>query len=62
LTLTVLPLGADSVTVKVRFVVPLLPSVAVTSSIERLGASSSSVMVTVPTQEMQPALFGVIVI
>ena len=47
-TATVLPLAAESVTVRVAVVEPELPSVAVASLIDNEGAGSSSVIITVP--------------
>ena len=45
--MTVLPDAAESVTVKFTFVEPLSPSVTLTSPIDRPGAPSSSVTVSV---------------
>ena len=46
--MTVFPLAAESETVNVAVVVPALPSATVTSSIDRVGATSSSVIVPAP--------------
>ena len=59
-TVTVCPLAAESVTVKVAVVVPALPSVTVTSSIDRVGGASSSVMVPAPEPSAIVALAGLV--
>ena len=56
--MTVFPLAAESETVNVAVVVPALPSVTVTSSIDRVGDASSSVMVPVPEPSAIVALPG----
>jgi hypothetical protein len=50
------PLTVLSVTVKVAFVVPALPSVTVTSLTERAGDGSSSTIV--PAPESSPTVAG----
>jgi hypothetical protein len=48
LTETARPLGADSDTVNVAFVIPTSPSTTLTSLTERVGIASSSLIVPVP--------------
>ena len=48
LTVTCFPLAALKVTLNSRFADPLLPSVTLGDEIDRLGGSSSSVIVPVP--------------
>ena len=55
---TVLALGAASVTVKLAVVVPLLPSATVTSPIDMPGGPSSSVIVPAPLASASVALAG----
>ena len=47
-TVTVKSLGADSITVEITGVVPLLPSITATELIARLGAESLSMIVPSP--------------
>jgi hypothetical protein len=56
LTVIVKPLAAESVTVKVADVVPLLPSVTVTSLIDSEDAASLSLMVPWPWLSRMTAL------
>ena len=56
--MTVWPLAAHRLTVKIALTVPALPSVTVTSLIEMVGASSSSVMVPMPWPSRIVALVG----
>ena len=55
---TVFPLAAESETVNVAVVVPALPSARETSSIERAGAASSSLIVPIPEPSAIVALTG----
>ena len=57
-TVTVFPLTAESETVNVAVVVPALPSATETSSIDRVGAASSSVIVAWPDPSAIVALAG----
>jgi len=57
-TLTVCPLGAESVTVKLALTVPELPSVTVTSLIDRIGRPSSSMIVPIPCESAMVAFVG----
>ncbi len=58
--MTVWPLAADSVTVKVAGEVPALPSFNDTSLMLRVGVASSSVIVPVPTAAPSVALVGLV--
>jgi hypothetical protein len=57
---TVWPLAAESVAVKTALVVAMLPSGTVTSSIETLGAASSSLIVPTPSPSAMVALIGAV--
>ena len=59
-TVTALPLADESVTLKTAFVVPVFPSVTVTSLIESVGAPSSSVIVPTPCASEIVALPGLV--
>ena len=59
-TVTAWPLAAERVTVNVAVVVPALPSVTVTSSTDRVGGASSSVIVPSPEPSAIVALDGLL--